>query len=462
MASASSASDQPEPNNEAMAKKEDQQQISVTEPSTKQFLELNDDCLYVIFYHLDIGALNNIASTCPRLQSLARSIYFRYHLSKVVHIPDMMLIEYKNLYLRSAMPAMLRNFGSMITRLVFNFNFGGRPDSPANTNLFNLMLKHCTGPMQTLRLEHCKKLIRERINDMEPLLGDLEELELIDCDATCNAITRYVPEIKKLTITRSPFEKHLRRVFPRLESITLKSKCVPRSLILTILDKFLVIHAGSLTEVLLCGVNGINFENIAKIDQLTSLCIDQFDCEYDERHWNMLPMGRLAKLTKLRLSVNIQTDRLLNASLSDHCLTELTLSAGQWENESDILAEIGAFKKLQKLFINRRYKIQDISINYLFGLTELRELTIVEPDEFTPDDLILLIVNLPLLKKFTWSSWDNRQMLNRSVYRDVADICRNREQQLNLLFYVNSAEEATLQYEDEKQCQFVRYLHDIS
>lgn len=462
MASISTGNTEAELKDEAKAIKELQKSINQDEPSTKHLLELNDDCLYIILHYLDIGALNNTASTCTRLQSLARTTYFRYHLSKEICIPDMLFLETKQSSLRSSMPAILRNFGSMITRLAIGFNSGGRPNSLTNTNLFNLMLKYCTAPMQTLRLQYCQKLIRERINDMDALFGELDELELFHCDATCNPVTKYVPQIKKLAITRGSFDTHLRRVFPCLESITLKSKYVPRSSLPIVLGKFLVSHAETLNEILLCGVNGIQFQIIGDIGQLKSLCVDQFDCEYAHVNTNMMPLAVLANLTKLTLSVNTQTARLLNAIESDHCLTELSLSAGLWEDESVILEAIGRFKKLRKLLIDRRYKIQDIPFNYLNGLTELRELTFVEPDEFTPDELVLLIVNLPLLQKFTWSSWDNRQMLNRTVYRDLADICRNRDRQLNILFYVNSPKSAILQYADEEQCNFVRYLHDIS
>lgn len=355
----------------------------------------------------------------------------------------------------------LQNFGDMITHLSIAFNAGviySANPNKANTNLFKSMIKYCVGPLQSLRLKYCRYLDWDQIVGEESLFGDLNELELFECDADCDQFSAYAYQVNKLSIVHGPFERQLHLHYPNLKSFTLKLVSgTQNSGHRLLLEHFLQQHT-DLDEIILFGLVTMDYSIIANMHQLTSLAVDEFYGEIEE--CSLLPLAQLDRLTSLSLSTNSQTAPLLTSLASTESLRELSLTFGVWSADDAVMEGIAQFKNLRKLHLDRRWEINDRHLTFLHGLNELRELILQEPHDITTAGLMGLVNHLPALRKIRWSYGNYLMKISETTYCDIGEIYRRRNQQLTILFYVDCSSKTKLQYEQIGFCQFVKYYHD--
>lgn len=400
---------------------------------------------------------------CIRLQSIARDTFKYSHTTKLIDLDKSIYQKGVQRYQPHNLVNILRNFGDMITRLSIAFNAGviysPRPWK-SNTKLFQLMIRYCTAPLQTLRLKYCRYLVRKKIAGAESLFRELKELEFFDCDGKCDGFSEYAGQINKLTIVYGPFEQHLRRRYPHLESFTLKLILDdPRSSMeQLVLEQFLRHHTAKLSEINLFGVERMDYSIIANMNQLTSLSVDEFYCQIEE--CNIMPLAQLRHLTSLTLSPNPQTTPLLQKlATTESLLVELSLTFGVWGDAPATLKTISRFKNLKKLLLelDRDCAVKDEHLIHLHGLNGLRELTLQRPRDVTAKGLADLVRHLPRLQKIKWNKFEEYFEVTESINGYVAKIWGSRSDPINIVLLT----ESHLQMNSTLFGDFVEYLNLI-
>lgn len=89
-------------------------------PSSTEFLDMNDDCLLTIFKNLSSHALNAIATTCVRLQTLARTTFKSNDANKYLDLTAMM--KAPSLQPEIYIANFLRHFGDLIKEIDWNMD----------------------------------------------------------------------------------------------------------------------------------------------------------------------------------------------------------------------------------------------------------------------------------------------------------------------------------------------------
>lgn len=117
----------------------------------RNLVDIVDDCLIQIFHNLTVSDLSSAASACSRFKTIARVVFSRYKKSDIVEI------DLNSVVRRRQAPAILHNFGDLMTNVKVIFWKKNNPNL-YNVSVYKLIVKYCTGTLHRLELNHCKIL----------------------------------------------------------------------------------------------------------------------------------------------------------------------------------------------------------------------------------------------------------------------------------------------------------------
>lgn len=218
-----------------------------------QLIDINDDCLEVIFKSLDLTDLLNVSESHDRFVAIARSIYSRrYQMKKVwVNLSSIFLNvapkDNAELEIGNEIAVLFfRQFGHLVSNLSLNYM------AQHAINIEKSVLKHCSDSITVLELMLChgnnletlneplekvkeltitKSIIGPKLSMLSNWFPNLISLKLVQVELVeCKALEVNFSQLKHLVI----FNKEqtipqttigeLLRVNPQLESLNLQCK----------------------------------------------------------------------------------------------------------------------------------------------------------------------------------------------------------------------------------------------
>lgn len=343
--------------------------------SGTEFMDMNDYCLLRIFKSLQPHGLNVIASTCIRLQGLARASFKSNDANKPIDLTMMAKIHLPQpqMYIEN----FLRNFGDLIKHIDWNMD-------PLliewHSEMFNLLKTYCgDGSLEKLRLNG-STLNASEIKDATELFCNLKAIHLNRSQNGNQMIamsTNFVEIVVHPTSLQS-ITAILGRscCFPHLEKLSLSTKCVDGN---NEIDSFLEQHPRLKYLKLKFDrrerdTNSFNLAALRHCKQLEYIELDGYGFKFIG-----MPMGTkidLATLKYLKItdtSGGERVEQFLNEAAASPSLERLAISMA-YLVKSNVLkaARANTFRSLQKLVIFD----DDGSINaaHLIDLTNLQNL----------------------------------------------------------------------------------------
>lgn len=397
----------------------------------KQLLQLPDDCLTDIFENLCIVELADVASTCTRFRTIARQVFSLWQNRHCLTI-DMDTFADSPFHLRQ-IPAILRNFGDLLTKLNVSFRYTDqRVSDRIRTLVFNCLVTYCTEPLDRLQLTGCRNFHLDKINNATRLFRKVRELYLSDSDAINIACLTDLWRLIKLTIDRPPTIKYLSIDYPVLKSFTLTRALGDEVLTdHSAVGEFLERH-DQLTEIEIDTTDYCDLTQIGSMPVLRKLSIqDPYSIKIEE---NIMPLTNLSKLTTLTLYVDgdEQMPAFLKSLKSKHSLVELDLWSECWSgDELEFMKALSRYTRLRKLYFSVDTLAGNLLLN-LHGLKNLRTLSMRHLRVMiTSDDLVNLIRQLPHLVELILLPLDTMDVrLRRTTYLRICEIYRSRSAKL--------------------------------
>lgn len=390
----------------------------------KNLLELNDDVLITIFSNFNVSELCTVATTCTRLQFIARKVFSLYHKSNCLDLDvneDVMGGE--------QILAVLQNFGDLSTNVKAEWQ-GCYQDE-----IFNSLVRHCTGPLERLEIRGIEK---EYVTiDATPLFQNVKELILADSE-----LTEFLSDAKQLTklslsaIYLSEVVKILSYDLPQLQSITLDMD-IDWDADLTELKPILMRHTGLCEFVSKdCYFDDLSF--VAELPELTQLSIGNLNRDKLELN----PLETLQNLTTLKLCGEINYQQLmdcLKTSKSQESIDKLALNCCGPGDVIQLLGVLRRFTKLKHLTLTIYNKVDSSLLAGIHRLKKLRVLMIfadIGDMSFTGDDLVNLVHHLPHLEELTLGPGLKDSIeLKKPTYLRICDIYRSRKHKLTIYDY---------------------------
>lgn len=417
-------------------------------------LDVNDDCLVAIFEYLTDLQLADIASTCTRLETSARDVFSRRHNSNSVGI----YIDMDTIPQRQWSAAILKSFGDLATKLIITFSCGAKV---YNSFVFSLMVKYCTGTLETLDLRHTRYLQTHEIFDVAVLFGNVKELILDysfsnDDSGPPNAAQINSPEFPSMNFAKCSSTDYL-----QLASLTLKNLTDKHQLDI----KAFLKRCPNLTELEMLEVAVYDLSSIGEycpaLSKLTILGCDVF---------NITQLTQLDQLASLKLSIGEDDKylKLLNTSKSSQTLDELML-LGCIADGGELLTALLRFTNLAQLSFTLD-GVDDGALRDLQRQNKLRVLSIggTVSVSITSDGLVDLVRNLPDLERLSLHLDCSHHciQLQESTYLRIRNIYETRNQKL-VIYNFDTSEDDLVKVEREEpfakhnQKKFVRYISAI-
>jgi len=405
---------------------------------TCNLLEINDDCLTVIFNNLTVPELSDIASTCIRFQTIARRVFSSRHKSDCWI--DVELCELNNdgdedFRRRRQIATILRHFGDLMIKLKVTFNRWALEDSSFNTTVFNMMVMYCTGTLVRLELDYCahlQHLQRYKIIDATALFLNVNELVMDKSDAS---IVPFLTDARQLTslclisVQSRNAATFLSNNYPHLRCLTLKNRNMDWDWCNICIDinNFLMRHS-HLSELELGG--GLGFYDLSLIEVRDRI----------RENSEIMPIAKLNKLAALRIAAFVDDEAVvefLNTSRSSETLKDLALA---FALDVDLQTSFARFNNLNCLCLNIFGDVGNAFLACLHCLPQLRILSIKAFMSITSDGLVGLVHNLTHLEQLNLvpaSDWSDIQhiQLRKSTYLRICEIYRNRNRKLEIRNY---------------------------
>lgn len=338
-----------------------------TDPNPLQLVDINDDCLRSIFYHLDLEGLVNIAEISTRFAPIAQSLFSRYYRNQKFMFSSYLVASDENIPIKMDLAApLLHHFGHCIIDLMIDC-------LRQNQCVGKLIQTHCAGSLVSLKLLDATTNLSQTI---------------------CNSFEK----LSALSIVRGKLGLTMLKCFPNLTTLELINVEMyqPNAIHFPALKR-LVIHNDK--KYLL---DSTIVEMFRLNSQVEVLHLRQID--YDA---NLIQsIGK--HLTSLEeLVMWLPTDRFLSTENQKFLFNSVKrLALSTFYNQAELVESMPfRFQQLQTLTLDGFHKIQDHLLNFIMEnrtLTKLRLVPYID-DFWTPlddmkiEDLLKITKALPQL-----------------------------------------------------------------
>lgn len=401
-------------------------------------LKVNDDCLVEIFKYFTLFELADVASTCTRFRTIAREVFSLRHKSKLWKIfGDFVANESDPEYLRERRQtfAILLHFGDLLTKVeaYFYSEWHEKKIHSCNNDFFKLIVKHCTGTLETLELIYNEGLRRDGIAVAKQLFRNVKVLNVNCSPGIKGSFLSDAKQLTRLDLLNDSSDQLIRFLsndYPELQSVKIAiTKDMKRKP--TNIGHYLKRHP-NLTEVELLD-GKFDIKSIGECQSLTKLSISK--CQ----GMDISAISQLDKLTSLSLTIYPSQYSLiesLKTSKSANSLEQIWIN-GYYQDEREHLPSLVRFTNLKDLLVSFQDAIDDELLARLRCLNQLRVLTICGFfGSITSDALLKLVESLPHLEQLNLRGnhhfYGKRQWVELlgSTYLLICQIYRHRNQKL--------------------------------
>lgn len=293
---------QPEPKAEAAVDGDNEEQMDLDEPFSPPILELNDDCLFMIFDRCDNATLVNLSEICVRFANLLEKHYRFPNIDKTLSV----LESGDDTYISSIMlHKMVRLMGRHFEILCFNehemfYSSHKESDVKFFHRILQKIAKYCTNINHMIFRVFVFR--NELISMLKPIFKNLVKLE-IDYSDSCEVnreidITELLPKLKTFE-TDCLLDNCLKKSWPSLESFIYS--CIE---FWEGLEQFFVLNPQLRhLELFEDGINNLK----AVADYLPN--IDRLNLNWINNTAELIHVARFSNLIELELG-DIQYDKL--------------------------------------------------------------------------------------------------------------------------------------------------------
>lgn len=159
----------------------------------RSFVEIDDDCLVDILGRLSTKDLNSVASTCRRLQAIARTIFETVSTNRDLRITEEMIADYGT----DQLDSYLRNFGDLIRSITLmralSIRYAKTLENCVNLQkksqpIYDAIRVHCGETLAILNLHKvCLPVVIGNVTDSahrSPTFSNLKEISMDGCFET--------------------------------------------------------------------------------------------------------------------------------------------------------------------------------------------------------------------------------------------------------------------------------------
>lgn len=367
-------------------------------------MDINDDCLIEILYHLSLDDLCSAAETCPRMLQCAAYVFNKSWKEFICHDLNMITVHETRRY--------LVNFAPWITEVEM---MGYQENKNKTNRQFDMLTRYCTGTLEKISLVFYEA-DRRMAMKLQTLFASMKRISLDGCNvmhkassvnmfANCTQLEELKIHDANAFVNKMVFNS----TFRTLKSLKLKKNITAQSNEILSVRHFIGNHP-QLTELHLRAYDLKFYEIFGVIAsglvQLENLCICGQSANPDEY------IKHLQKLTELKhlkvLTLNCEKKSLaafLNESESVATLESLELH--HTIVDAEFFASLTKYQHLTKLTL-RESTIESDLIN-LKALPQLTHLGIKQQrchyktsDNFVTSKTVLdLVEQLPKLTQIT-------------------------------------------------------------
>lgn len=419
--------------------------------STKNILNLNDDCLEEVFRHLDDEMdLCAVADVCVRFRAAARAIfeskyknYHFFHCAKDSAANKLLVTS-----------RMLRNFGANVKTISLRGECADKFKSNYQNKILELLRAYCGGSLVELNLRHFK--ITDEISlVMWPVLSSLQKLSLIQCEFSelfLKMLPACAPELRNLDLlSNRVIEKRkaiqldgLQQSYDKLANICFMGINDVKNIDIEELVKrnpqlkqIHIMHCRNLDDNI--------FQSIAThVPHIETLRINNLPQTNDN---NAKYLGQLSSLNSLEMSafsVSFIITGLREINAARIPLEHLSLSCFNLCGENgqfvDVVSQLKHLTTLKLISMtgSNWIDIQDICKR----LNELSELYLVNPVQLSAVDLLETVRNAEKLKMLYIGKWqlneEEKICFDVEMYLEMVEVVSQRREKVHLLISTNS------------------------
>lgn len=430
----------PAAKNEAPVEPELNNDGSHEKMNRKELLDLPNECLISILNYLNIKDLTSVASTCTRLQSVARSVF---KLKPEFTCLDMLkLVKSFEPIQMDQLDHFFEIFGDLLNEISLDFhskyNYSQLDEYQSlATPLFNLITTHCGGGnLRGLRLYQVE--LDSNSAEIRQLFKHLEMIDLEYFGEIPNILAESV-ECVHLSLTGTFSDFHISDVFfPKLKSFS----CTPSDGDDTFdaefedeLIGFIQRHHNKLTALKLLEMRPL--KKLSVIGQLRNLEVLHLHMKsevYDEEERVLGGWENLSKLRELNLYwYDLDVSNFFEKSASAESVEYLEWHFGYIGDDDHDIDGLMRFRNLRTLkfgwFGGKGEDMDDDRINQL-SFHELTDLIFECPCRITENGIIRLIKNHRKLQRITLKYTDIS--INHDTYEKIVEVCRNQNRKLTM------------------------------
>lgn len=407
----------------------------------KQLLQMPDDCLKDICRYLRLADLSSFASSCTRLNGIARNAFSLKPANKHVDLKELLVLfgtnagaigmEKVELYFES--------FGGLLLEVRLDLMamdaHRGLIDTaftPMNVPIFNLIMRHCSGgALEALQLRGVEMQSHHSV-EMQRLFGGVKKIRLHNCTMVYEALSASTG-CKELHLCTDTFNEVHNLSFPKLESFTVDITGVGFSK-----NDFASKHNGNCTRFLRrhpnlkCLRMDISKQVLPKMDFINSLR----DLEKLEltRKFGKLTLGEwdnLRELKTLRIdSESTDAIEFLQTSATAESLKHLSLR-NPIINE-DFFNGLSRFKKLCGLNLTGCHDMTNDGILSL-DLPELTEFKLFGYTQLSADGVVEMVEKFQKLIEIALHSTGHT--IDPDIYEKLIAVCRKQKKKLKISLF---------------------------